>query len=110
AGVTWPNGHVYLFKGDQYARYNQTLKAVDQDNHRCEGFWPTVWPKGIDAAVAWNDGTIRFGRGGYYMSYSILGDEVNEGYPRAMKRIGWKHFPWVDGFDTAAVWNNGKAY
>jgi hypothetical protein len=110
AALPWPNGKVYFMKGDQYARFDVDSGRVDQSNHRIEGFWPGLWEQGVDAAVVWNDDTIRFFSGDKVAEYTILGDEVMEDFPKAASSSGWKDFPWYDGFDAAAVWNNGKAY
>lgn len=114
AALPWPNGKVYFFKGNRYARFDVASGTVDDDyKGRIEGFWPGLWEHGVDAAVVWNDDFIRFFRGDKVAKYTILGDEVSEGYPELAASMKLKGFPdsWYQhGFDAAAVWPNGKAY
>lgn len=110
AALRWPGGKVYFIKGDRFARFDVSSQQTDQDTRWLRGNWPGLWSKGVGAAVVWNDGAIRFVRDGEFISYSCLGDEPLDGYPKPLTRLGWKDFPWTTGFDAGAVWNNGKAY
>ena len=51
---------------------------------------------------------------GRYERYDLLGDEVEEGYPKSFSGSarGLKHkseFPWNDGIDAGAVWDDDEA-
>lgn len=58
------NGRIYFMKGEQYWRYNPTLRMADSGYPKPISVWKGL-PKSLDAAFNWNDRTYFF-KNGYY--------------------------------------------
>jgi hemopexin len=89
AAVSWGDGSVFFFKGDQYVRYNLSADKVDAGYPLKIGDqWPGMaaagFGSGLDAAVKWGDGNVYFFKGDNYVRYDMAADTVPEGYPRAI--------------------------
>jgi tetratricopeptide (TPR) repeat protein len=82
-----PNGKVYFFKGNQYARLTGT--KVDNDYPKnLPGGWqglPVSWYSGIDAAI-FRKGHTYFFREDEYIRFT--GTKADNGYPRKLPG-GW---------------------
>ena len=103
---TLPNGKVYAFSGDQYARWSDAnAEILDQGYAKpIRGFWgdiPDSFNRGVDAITALPDGKVYLFSGNQYVRYSDKNAEiVDQGYPRTLRyRV-----------DAAAVLPNGKIY
>ena len=107
--VNWGNGKAYIFKGEQYIRYD--IKADKPDPGYpasiAAGF-PGVFSSGIDAVVEWGNGKVYFFKGDKYIRYDIKADKADPGYPASIAA----GFPGVfsSGIDAAVNWGNGKVY
>lgn len=97
AGVVWPNGKAYFFKGKQYIRY-----TMDPANEGTDAGYPKpilgnwnglaeAFPDGIDGGVVWPNGKAYFFKGNQYVRYSIdpANEGVDPGYPRPIQG-NWK--------------------
>jgi Hemopexin/Astacin (Peptidase family M12A) len=108
----WPNGKAYFFKGAQYMRYDPKTDKVDPGYPKAiTGNWPGFpagFAAGVSAAVLWTNGKAYFFKGNQYIRYSLSGDKVDPGYPKAIAG-NWPGL-WADNIDAAVVWPNGKAY
>ncbi|MFJ5064660.1 hemopexin repeat-containing protein [Streptomyces nigra] len=66
AAVNWPNGHVYFFKGDKYAKYNVQANDITGPPQKTkdgwDGFEATGFDEYIDAALELGDGSAWFFR------------------------------------------------
>ncbi|MCK7598262.1 hemopexin repeat-containing protein [Microbulbifer sp. CAU 1566] len=95
AALKWPNSKVYFFLADgSYLRY-------DMNNDSLDGGYPkpinnSTWPgmadyaMDITAAHQWNSSRAYiFLSNQRYLRYSISGDQVDSGYPRAINGNTW---------------------
>ncbi|QSQ13122.1 hemopexin repeat-containing protein [Myxococcus landrumensis] len=111
--ITWPNGKIYFFNGNEYARYDVATEKVDSGYPMpiVDGFagWPATWT-GVDTMVHWPDEKAYFFRGSEYLLYDVAADRVAPGYPRPIAG-NWPGWPatWT-GVDAAVRWPNGKVY
>lgn len=117
AAAVWPDGKVYFFKGNQYARYDSRANRIDTGyplliGDQWAGFPAAGFDSGVAAAVNWGNGKAYFFKGNRYLRYDIAGDQVDDGFPMSIAD-GWPGFHDA-GFDSevnAAVnWGDGKAY
>lgn len=53
------NKLTYLFKGDQFWRFNETTRRLDEDYPKNISRWRGI-PVGIDAAITWTDGKTLY--------------------------------------------------
>jgi len=85
AGVIWPNGKAYFFKGSQYIRYDVGADSTDPGYPRpIAGNWPGLPPDftaGIDAIVVWDNGKAYIFKGKQYCRFDIDANRVDAGYP-----------------------------
>jgi hypothetical protein len=83
AGLVWPNGKAYFFKGPKYIRYDIATDQADPGFPKdIQGNWPgfpTTFAAGIDNAVVWNNGKAYFFKGKEYIRYDIGTDKTDVG-------------------------------
>ena len=86
AGVVWPNGKAYFFKGSEYIRYDIASDRADFGYPRqIRGNWtgfPSSFESHIDAAVVLNNGKAYFFKDDQYIRYDISEDKTDPGYPK----------------------------
>lgn len=111
AFVEWAAGKGYLFRDATYARIDLRTEKEDPGFPKpMAGKWPGFpWTDGFDAALNWGNGKVYFFKGDQYLRYDIKTDKIDAEFPKRMLRENWYGFPWIDGFDSAANWGNGKA-
>jgi Hemopexin len=123
AAVNWGDGFVYLFKGDEYWKYDALRDRVDTPTLRkIQEGWPTFPPAfaaGIDAAFNSGEGKAYFFKGNQYLRYDVATDRVDapdpgtSPYPRAIADPnGWRGLTasFESGIDAAANAGDGKIY
>jgi len=92
AAVNFGNGKVYLFKGEQYVRFDIPANRVDPGYPKPIDAvtWPGLpWTGGIDAAVSSENGKIYLFKGGHYVRLDIQTDRVEPGYPKPVDESTW---------------------
>lgn len=108
----WPNGKLYFFKGNEYARFDDAAGKTDPGYPLpIAGFWagfPDDFADGVDADVLWTNGKAYYFKGSRYVRFDLPTDRVDPGYPMDIS-ASWPGV-WTDGFDAAVVWPNSKAY
>ncbi|MFE2023233.1 hemopexin repeat-containing protein, partial [Streptomyces sp. NPDC059499] len=83
AGVVWPDGNAYFFRGSQYVRYDiENDKVAPGYPLPIADYWPGLWPADLTGGVVWNDGKAYFFRGSEYMRFDIESEKVDAGYPK----------------------------
>jgi hypothetical protein len=95
SAVNLGNGKVMMFFAKEYLSFDIASQSVDpgypkQILGNWTG-WPTDWAF-PDAAANWGNGKIYFFRGGDYLSYDQVADQVDPGYPRPIKG-NWPGWP-----------------
>jgi len=107
-------GRVYVFKGGDYARVDNTSNAVD-DQRPIAGNWPGMaeagFGDGLDAAFNWGSKAYFF-KGGWYLRYDVPSDKVDDGYPLPIADWwpGMADAGFADALDAAVNWGNGKVF
>jgi hypothetical protein len=123
AAVNWGDGFVYLFRGDEYWKYDALSDHVDTPKPRkISDGWPTFpasFQAGIDAAFNSGTGKAYFFKGNNYLRYNIDQDRVDDPdpgtlpYPREIADAnGWHGLTpsFESGIDAAAFGGDGKIY
>jgi len=123
AAVNWGDGFVYLFRGDEYWKYDALSDRVDTPKPRkISDGWPTFpasFQTGIDAAFNSGTGKAYFFKGNQYLRYHIGDDRVDtpdpgtSPYPRDISDPnGWHGLTpaFQSGIDAAAFGGDGKIY
>jgi Hemopexin len=109
AAVAWPNGKVYVFKGDSYLRYDIASNTTDPGYPRqISSAWEGVFDKDIDAVVVWPNGKAYFFRDTEYVRFDIAANRADEGYPRTIDGAWAGVF--VNEIDSAMILPDGGAY
>ncbi len=108
AAIEWGDGKVYLFREDQYVRYNPGTQVIEAGPKPIAGNWRGIPERDLDTAVNWGNGKIYFFKGDQYFRYDLVADCVDEDYP---KRIAdsWPQL-WDRDLDAAVNWWNEKVY
>jgi hypothetical protein len=123
AAVNWGDGFVYLFRGDEYWKYDALSDRADTPKPRkISDGWPTLpasFQTGIDAAFNSGTGRAYFFKGNEYLRYHIGDDRVDapdpgtSPYPRDISDPnGWHGLTsaFNAGIDAAAFGGDGKIY
>jgi hypothetical protein len=87
AAVNWGNGTSFLFKGDQYLRYNNVDDKADAGYPKpIAGNWPgisgTGFESGIDAAINYGNGFVYWFKGDQYIKIQLANKTIEAGYPK----------------------------
>lgn len=108
AALVWPgNKKAYLFKGDEYLRYDIKKDTMDSGYPKKIkdkwGNWPASFTS-VDAVVLWPNRAIYFFKGDEYIRYSIEDDRVENGFPRKIT-ASWGSWPTIfeGGVDAALL-------
>ncbi|CAD5946409.1 1,4-dihydroxy-2-naphthoyl-CoA hydrolase [Planktothrix tepida] len=117
AGLLWNNGKAFLFKGNEYLRFDLYQNRVEPGypqklNSGNWLGWPSHFYQGIDAAVLWNNGKAYFFKGDEYIQYDIYKEMTDRGYPKKIKDGLGKEWPlkFTEGIDAAVTLNYQKAF
>ena len=113
AGVVWPDGNVYFFRGTQYVGVDEKSGSGDGNGVQpIQGNWPGLaqaFPTGIDAGVVWPDGRAYFFKGNRYVQVDVTTRRAGAAQPIQGNWPGLAQaFP--GGIDTVAMWPDGYAY
>jgi hypothetical protein len=123
AAVNWGDGFVYLFRGDEYWKYDAlTDRAATPTATKIASGWPTfpaAFAAGIDAAFNSCTGKSYLKKGDEYLRYNVSEDRVDDpdpgtsAYPRKIADVnGWRGLTpsFQSGIDAATFGGNGKIY
>jgi alkaline phosphatase D len=78
AALLWSDGKAYIFKGEEYIRYDIATETTDGNYPQPIGKrWKGVWPKGIDSVFHGPNGKVFFFRGDEYIQYDIQNDSAD---------------------------------
>jgi hypothetical protein len=109
AAVTWKNGKIYFFKGDNYIQYDIAADRADSGYPKNTVLnWSGLWPDGMNAAINVDNSKAYFFKGTHYIRYDMATNRADPGFPRAIAA----DFPgvWEDGVDAAVYIGSGKVY
>jgi hypothetical protein len=94
--AVWPNGKAYVFKGDQYLRYDVATDMVDAGYPRAIAeAWPGIFPSDLDAFLVVDNKAYAV-RGEEYVRYDIETDLSDEGFPQPIAGT------WLGAFGSEA--------
>jgi hypothetical protein len=123
AAVNWGDGFVYLFKGNEYWKYDALGdRAATAIPTKIAAGWTTFPPSfaaGVDAAFNSGEGKAYFFKGDEYLRYHVANDRVDapdpgtSPYPRKISGPnGWRGLPasFASGIDAAVSAGDGKIY
>jgi hypothetical protein len=123
AAVNWGDGFIYLFKSDEYWKYDALRDRPETPKPRkiAESWktFPPAFKAGIDAAFNSGEGKAYFFKGDRYLRYNIGTDAVDtpdpgtKKYPRKIADPnGWRGLPgsFNAGIDAAVNAGDGKIY
>lgn len=92
ACLSWSDGSVYFFRGDQCVQYDVANDAVLQGPTAIAEMWPGVFADGVDAAVLLSDAMVHFFRGGEVVVWNAAdGSGVSDG-PQPISSV-WNGLP-----------------
>jgi hypothetical protein len=116
AALDLGSGKVYLFKGGNYLRLDQTQNVVDGEVRSIAENWLGLAEAGfgesIDSAVNWGSGNAYFFKGGSYLRYDIAADTADPDGARSIAEDwpGLGDLGFADGLDATLNPGNGGAY
>jgi hypothetical protein len=95
AGLCYPDGRVFFFRGGQYARFDMAANGgrgcIDDGYPKpiTDG-WPGLWADRVDAALLWDDSLVYFFRDDEVLAFDVAADRavgpakpINEVFPGA---------------------------
>lgn len=77
------NQKTYMFKGNQYWRYNERYSQLDSGYPRDIGIWKGV-PGNLDAAMKWKNGKTYFFKGREYYKLDDYSISAEADYPKSI--------------------------
>lgn len=85
AAVEWgANGHLYIFKGNKFWRYDSSRKSVDPGYPKTiQSILPGL-PNNLNAALQWKNGRTYFFKGSQYYSLDDSSIRIRNGYPKSI--------------------------
>ena len=92
AAVNWGNGKVYLFRGDEYIRYDLKGQKADPGYPKSISAqtWPGLWQGGIASAINWGNGKVDFiNNAGEVIRYDVASGQMIAGYPQLFNLQDW---------------------
>lgn len=109
SGFASPKGDkAYFFSDGGYVRYDIAADRVEAGYPlSIEDNWHELFPRGIDACVPWNDGTVLFFCGDEYSVYDLGVDTVVAGFPRKVAD-DWTGL--TTPVDAGVLLPSGRAY
>lgn len=82
AAMNWGNGKCYLFRANEYVRWDMTLNRVDPGYPRAiDPAWSGVWPDRVDAAVYQGGPYAYFFRDEEWRRFNLAADTVDASGP-----------------------------
>lgn len=112
----FPNGYLYVTKGDQYARFSMASGGpiFDQGPIPLTSGWanlPAAFQSGFDSMNILPNGKLYITKGNLYLRYSDPSQSVaDEGYPRAINGDSWGITPdaaqFLNGFNSMTTVGN----
>uniref|UniRef100_A0A1B6DEQ4 Peptidase M10 metallopeptidase domain-containing protein n=2 Tax=Clastoptera arizonana TaxID=38151 RepID=A0A1B6DEQ4_9HEMI len=83
AAMVWSkNKKTYFFSGDQYWRYNETTRIMDNGYPQSISRFRGV-PEGLDSAFTWIDGTTYFFKDKDYWEFNNTWQVTEDGFPKS---------------------------
>lgn len=85
AVVEWgANGHLYIFKGSMFWRYNGHKRSMDPGYPKTiQSVLPQL-PSNLNAALQWKNGKTYFFKGTQYYSIDDASIRIRKGYPKSI--------------------------
>lgn len=109
AATYYPGDRVYLFYGNQYARWDTKSRRVSRPRP-IKGNWRGVYFDKIDAAFYWKaNNKVYLFRGNQYVRYDVNTNKVDPGYPKNLQRY-WGGTRMFRSVDAILPYPNGKVY
>lgn len=85
AAVEWgANGHLYIFKGNKFWRYDSSRKSVDPGYPKTIQSIVPGLPNNLNAALQWKNGRTYFFKGSQYYSLDDSSIRIRNGYPKSI--------------------------
>ena len=111
AAINWGNSIAYLFRGNQYVRYNMNTSKVEGGAKDTQSNWelPSNWNGKVDAAINWGNSIAYLFSGNQYMRYNINTGKAEGGAKDTQSN--W-NLPasWNGKVDAAINWQDGNAF
>ncbi len=106
AALDWGDGKTYLFKGNEYIRFDMSLERADSGYPKLinNNTWPGLSFSNIDAAVNMGIGKVYFFKNQQFIRYDIEQNRADPGYPRNISGYTW---PGLTFIQIDAAFNNG---
>lgn len=82
AALLWHNGHIFLFKKDQFWAWDEHTSGIMEGYPRSVNiYWPGL-PEDVDAALRAGDSSIYFFKDRKYYKLDNVNRAVQKGYPK----------------------------